>query len=183
MRSALLSHLKKVCYESNESCIASTAAASLTIAMLALTLIQAATENQCPPNWYERYGCSLSYNPVRGDRGRGMDRVGHASPLIATRLVRDRSYGSAARHVAHLIKDRKSIFACSRRARDSIEAAAGLRHMLRPRIEDVERGRLTRTGRIGDTRRRSLPRRGRPAQSVRSAASRRYPNRHDSGRR
>jgi hypothetical protein len=55
---------------SMKSCVA-VAAANLTTAMLALTSIQAATENQCPPSWHDRYGCTLSYNPARGNPGPG----------------------------------------------------------------------------------------------------------------
>ena len=54
-----------------KSRIAPAAAASLSIAMLGLMPIQAAAESQCPPNLYDRYGCTLSYNPARGDPGPG----------------------------------------------------------------------------------------------------------------
>jgi hypothetical protein len=48
--------------------------------VVALTPIQASAQDQCPPNWYDRYGCMLNYNPARGDPGPGNGPIWQGEP-------------------------------------------------------------------------------------------------------
>jgi len=40
-------------------------------AAIALTPTKASAEEQCPPSWSDRFGCTLTYNPARGSPGPG----------------------------------------------------------------------------------------------------------------
>ena len=55
-------------------------AAALMATVVALTPIQASAQNQCPPNWYDRYGCTLDYNPARGGPGPGNGPIWQGEP-------------------------------------------------------------------------------------------------------
>ena len=55
-------------------------AAALMTVGIALAPVQALAQDQCPPNWYDRYGCTLNYNPARGDPGPGNGPIWQGEP-------------------------------------------------------------------------------------------------------
>jgi hypothetical protein len=46
----------------------------------ALMPIQASAAAPCPPGWTDRFGCTLEYNPSRGDPGPGNGPIWQGEP-------------------------------------------------------------------------------------------------------
>lgn len=60
--------------------IALAAPSACMAAVTALTPIKESAAEPCPPGWSDRYGCTLTYNPARGDPGPGNGPMWQGEP-------------------------------------------------------------------------------------------------------
>ena len=59
---------------------AASATIALAFAMAVLLPVRAMAQAPCPPGWSDRFGCTLNYNPARGDPGPGNGPIWQGEP-------------------------------------------------------------------------------------------------------